>query len=570
MSTSATPEHLSHDDADARLAGALSAAFEADCDDVLLFDGDLTLDGDFLDAVDEFLAGDAVDLIVVTGDLTVSGRIALYEDRPGLYVGGRTRAETLEGGAAEIHLHDGAFTHLVYGEYRDGALRTGTVDTPWVIDFDHEMVVDAPGACWVDAYGDAEHADFDRQGIVDAFVPEVVDPEDGELRLEELLDRLRDGLPVLRPGARTATEAVGEHVSRALADRSEHLDLTGHKLREFPVEVLRMPWLRTLILDGNPIGELPAELGTLARLEYLSVCHCGLTALPESISDLAGLRVLRLAGNKIGDGAVLTLPEAVGRLAELRELDISGMSGGPVRATPWRGVPGVAPLILPDTFGGLVGLRRLTADQTNVVFPESAHGLTGLEEVSMASTMGGYLTVLPEAVTTFPNLRRLDLSGNFFTAVPDSLLRLTRLEELDLSGSLSLVTVPLPDLGRLPALRVLGFSGHTHDRGVPELAYTFLRQLFDMALATLEELRVDRWGTDDRRGQLTPGHLAGIGTFRRLRTVDLSFNRLEDLPAEFDTLPELADVDLRYNRLPPAVRERVAAAHPAARIDVQS
>ncbi|MEV4894759.1 hypothetical protein AB0K48_35775 [Nonomuraea sp. NPDC055795] len=59
-----------------------------------------------------------------------------------------------------------------------------------------------------------------------------------------------------------------------------------------------------------------------------------------------------------------------------------------------------------------------------------------------------------------------------------SLLRLTRLEDLDLGGSLSLVRDPLPDLGRLPALRVLGLSGwRTGHAPVREPAHIFLREL---------------------------------------------------------------------------------------------
>ncbi|WP_412543150.1 hypothetical protein R8Z50_11975 [Longispora sp. K20-0274] len=542
MSTSATPEYVSYATADARLGGALTASLGGGYGLTLLFDGDLTLDGDFLTAVDELRAGqDFLEMIVVTGDLTVHGPVALRESMPGLYVGGRTRAETLEAGDAEVRVHDGTFTYLVHGYHNDGTLRTGTVDTPWVVEHEHLMDVHAPGARWVDTHGDAAHADFAGQGIADAFVPEVVDLEYNELRIPEFLDRLRAGLPVLRPGARTASEAALDHVARARANRSEHLHLSGRKLREFPADVLGMPWLRTLVLDGNPLGELPEGLGTLTRLERLSVRDCGLTALPDSIGDLAALRVLRVAGNE----AAFTLPAAVGRLGALEELDISRLSDQ------------AGPLVLPDTFGGLVGLRRLVADRTDVVFPRAAHGLPGLEEVSMA---GGGSGSFPEAVTTFPNLRRLDLSGNPFETIPDSLLRLTRLEELDLGNSLGLVRDPLPDLGRLPALRVLGLGG----RAVSVPAHTLLRQLFGMALTALEELRIDRWD------ELGPEDLVGIGTFRRLRTVDLSFNGLGDLPAEFDTLPELATVDLTDNRLPRDVRDRIAAAHPTARIDLRS
>ncbi|MFG2000604.1 hypothetical protein ACGFNU_15820 [Spirillospora sp. NPDC048911] len=213
MPKSAVPASLSYADADARLGGALSAVFEGagaspGYDEVLFFDGDLTLDGNFLVAINELRGGDAegdVELIVVTGDLTVNGPIAVYDDRPGLYVGGRTEAETLEGGEAEIYIHDGAFTHLVHGYYNHGSLVTGIVETPWVIDFDHHMEIRAPGARWVDNYGDDDDADFSvGDSIVEAFVPEVVDAEDRCLDVDAFLDRLRAGLPVLRPGSRSA------------------------------------------------------------------------------------------------------------------------------------------------------------------------------------------------------------------------------------------------------------------------------------------------------------------------------------------------------------------------------
>ncbi|MET8540823.1 hypothetical protein ABZW03_09230 [Kitasatospora sp. NPDC004799] len=218
MPTSAIPAALSYADADARLGGALSAVFEGagaspGYGEALFFDGDLTLDGDFLDAINALRGGDEerdLELVVVTGDLTVNGPIALYADRPGLYVGGRTEAETLEGGEAEICIHDGAFTHLVYGWYNHGSLQAGIVDTPWVIDYDHDMELAAPGARWVNNYEEDEDADFAvGEGIIEAFVPEVVDAEDGSLLVDEFLDRLRAGLPVLRPGtgARSETES---------------------------------------------------------------------------------------------------------------------------------------------------------------------------------------------------------------------------------------------------------------------------------------------------------------------------------------------------------------------------
>lgn len=201
MASNSAPERLSFAEADTRLARVLSASFERGYDNVLLFDGDLVLEGGFLDVVAGTGSLDDVDLVVITGDLTVSGPIALYGSLPGLYVGGTTRAETLEGGDCEIYIQDGAFTHLVYGDYNNGILETRTVKTPWVINYDHDLRVSAPGARLVDNYGDDDDADYGIKNIVESFVAEVVDPEDESIDVPEFLERLRVGLPVLRPRA---------------------------------------------------------------------------------------------------------------------------------------------------------------------------------------------------------------------------------------------------------------------------------------------------------------------------------------------------------------------------------
>ncbi|MEV8633731.1 hypothetical protein AB0395_18935 [Streptosporangium sp. NPDC051023] len=192
-------------DADARLGGALSFCFQGSYENVLLFDGDLVLDvldGDFLESV-VAADGQEADIIAVAGDLTVTGQIALYEYTPGLYVGGFTRAETLEGGDCEIYVKDGAFTHLVYGYYNDGTLETGEIETPWVINSDHDLRVNAPGAYRVDNMDYVDDADFSRENIAASFVAEVVDSEYDSIIVHKFLDRLRAGLPVLLPGARS-------------------------------------------------------------------------------------------------------------------------------------------------------------------------------------------------------------------------------------------------------------------------------------------------------------------------------------------------------------------------------
>lgn len=567
------PQRLSFEDADERLNDALSDVFDSDeYRSVLLFEGDVHLDGDILSAVDT--AG--VDLIAVTGDLIVAGSVALYGRTPGLYVAGLTRAQALERGDADIHLTDGAFEYLVHERGVEGTLAVhGAVETPWVIvSGGFAVSFDAPGAYAVDDTGDvAVPVDFDRARVAASFVPEVLDADLGTIVIPAFLDRLRAGLPVLLAGARSTSEAAAaSRIAAARAAREPELDLGYSGLRAFPAEVLGMPWLRRLVLDGNRIGRLPDEIDALADLEHLSVRSCGLAALPASVGKLAGLRVLRVADNWTPpfeadpDRQPVTLPESIGGLANLEELDVSRLSARPRGDT--TEFPEPTPYPLPDTAGGLVRLRRLVADGTNLVLPPSMAGLAGVEEISLAGHGRARLHRVPDIVATFPNLARLTLNGNRLRGLPPALLALPSLVELDLDDALGHLDGPLPDLSGLRSLRMLKLSGGGAGAG-RQPPHSVLRPLVEMDLPALEALEISYWGSssDRSRPRMTAEVLAGIGRFRGLRRLDLSGNGLAELPEEVYALPALEWIDVRHNRLGRAARRRLCTQYPGAHVD---
>jgi Leucine-rich repeat (LRR) protein len=569
-----TPRLLPFAEADAALDGGLSSVFQGRYKSVLLFDGDLTLEGDFLPSI-KAITDACPDVIAISGDLTVNGEIALYESRPGLSVDGFTKAETLKGGYCEIYIDGGAFTYLVHGYYNDGILETGQIEVPWVINDNHDLRVSAPNALRIDNYGlhDGE-ADFDGANIPEAFVAELLSTNyNNSVDVSLFVDRLRAGLPVLRPGARTRTQSALAKVEAAAVAEAPELDLSSWKLKSFPPGVLAMPSLKRLILDGNPIKELPTEIGTLTGLEHLSVVCCDLAALPDSIGALSKLRVLRIGSNgsfSFGETSPeiiyrpVGVPDSIGSLVNIEELDVSELSrkpGGP-------DLPEISVFALPDAACRLRKLKRILANQTNLVIPPSMLGLPSVEEISMKGASWAYLRKFPEAVTTFPNLKKLDLSSNFFDCIPDSLCALTSLEELSLDDALGLVARPLPDLSPLGRLRTLSLSGQTDHMRVPVPSHDLLRPLFAMDLRSLENLSIDRWGAEKKggRGPLTADVIAGVGSFRTLRTLDLSFNDLTSLPDDFYTLPALESINLAYNKLDDATRQRLAAAFPQAKI----
>lgn len=188
-------EVIDFEQADERLDGALSDDFQEEYESVLFITGSLDLDKDFLEAIAE-INDNEIDLIVIDGNLNVKGRIALYDPTPGLFVTGTTRARTLEGGGCEIHIQDGTFEFLVYGQSDEGVLAAGKVGTRWVINAGHDLRIQAKDAVWIDNEGDSGDCDFNSENIEDSFVEEVLDGD--RIDVPSFLERLMDGESVLK------------------------------------------------------------------------------------------------------------------------------------------------------------------------------------------------------------------------------------------------------------------------------------------------------------------------------------------------------------------------------------
>jgi hypothetical protein len=95
-------------------------------------------------------------------------------------------------------------------------------------------------------------------------------------------------------------------------------DLSTNALTALPEQIAGMTGLRSLTLGGNPIADMAATLRLLAKLpelRELDVQMTGLHALPDEISLLRGLEMLMLGSNPLA-----SLGEAICELTELRQL----------------------------------------------------------------------------------------------------------------------------------------------------------------------------------------------------------------------------------------------------------
>jgi len=159
----------------------------------------------------------------------------------------------------------------------------------------------------------------------------------------------------------------------AIANADEVTDLVLQRkgLTVFPAEILEMPNLSYLYLNGNQLSALPDELGRLTKLKHLFAAENKLAYLPPQLGELKALEELDLSFNqlselpdeigelsklkflKVNDNNLTALPQTIMKLQNLVELDVSNNAGL---------------LKLPQAINLLGNLETLIVDETTV-FP---------------------------------------------------------------------------------------------------------------------------------------------------------------------------------------------------------
>ena len=493
----------------------------ADEQEIRLYTGDLVIDGDFTaDPNEDWCPFN----VIVDGDLTVQGNLEWFEHSNGcfLWVTGNLNATAVRlSGCPCIYVGGDLVTESgVLGYYGDdGGVLTveGAVRAPFVISvFYFNLELMGPVEALLLAHPHCSNAPVDfseDEEAASVLIAEAIS-DDGTVAAEDIWDMICEGKSPFLPDARPRHLVAREMIRKRLedADSVEEFDLAGQGLREFPSELLEFPRLKRLNLTDNSIEELPVGIARLSELETLALSGNPITALPRELSAM-----------------------------QLRSLDLS--------KTPLEE--------LPETFGDLHTLEELNLAQCAARLPPGFQALSRLERLDLSSRPHG-VHAIPAPLFSLSGLRYLSLSHSMWSEIPDQLLQLQNLEELDLSSALGGIT-ELPDLSRLPALRVLklpgsGFAGSAPPHRVMGVAFR---------CATLEELSLDRWGSDSDSNRpdvtLAPDLFSGLTKLRRL---DMSWNGLESLPESFFALKSLEQVDLQHNRLDRSTIARIADTFP--------
>jgi internalin A len=257
-------------------------------------------------------------------------------------------------------------------------------------------------------------------------------------------------------------------VEKALRGRATRLDLSGLGLVNFS-------------------HRLSDQFTRLMDLQVLYLNNNHLTAVPQVLGELQGLRILYLSENEIG---------------EAQERD-------------WQ------------ILAGLRSLERLAINHNRLVSVAST--IDGLENLNRLHLDHNFITSLPGQIGRLSCLTTLDLQHNVLTTVPPSLGELRNLEELGLNNN-NVIAIP-ESLGQLTALRRL----YLNDNQLSALP----NQLGN--LTKLQELYLQR-----NRLTSIPDTLSSL---KRLQTLHLHENRLTSVPKAITGMEWLVQLSLHHNNL---------------------
>ena len=364
--------------------------------------------------------------------------------------------------------------------------------------------------------------------------------------------------------------------------------------------------------DKELTGEIPSQLGSLPKLEWLDLARNRLTGvIPAELGGLSNLEGLFLSGNQLmgcisdelrdlpsndfadvslqfcsehpclSEGAVTDannpgLMSDCATLLAARDTLVGTATLNWVAATPitqWDGVTvdgtpqRVTELIfndwglggeIPKELGTLTGLQQLSLwkNQLTGEIPTELGDLSNLRELSLSSNQ---LTgEIPAELGDLSNLRSLSLSSNQLTGdISSELGRLATLTELYLSSNKLTGEIPT-ELGDLSNLRELSLSSNQLEGELP----TELGDLSNLRTLNLSsnQLTGDIPSELGRLATLTGLYLSSnqltgeipteLGDLSDLRVLNLSHNQLTgEIPAELGNLSSLLQLELIANQL---------------------
>ncbi|EDW16908.2 protein artichoke [Drosophila mojavensis] len=346
------------------------------------------------------------------------------------------------------------------------------------------------------------------------------------------------------------------------------LDLSSNSLTELSLNIFEdLENLQSLNLSGNHLMPLmPALFRPLARLQIIDLSRCSIRQFSgDLLGGLQDLKHIHLAGNQLQelqDGSFVNL-------WNISSIDLSENQINSIRA---------------GAFVNVMQLKRLDlhGNQLSAFKGEFFNTGTGIEELDISHNQLSYL--FPSSFRIHPRLREIKAAHNKFSFFPAELIgSLQYLEYIDLSHN-QLKTVEELDFARLPRLRVLLLAHNQLDM-VSEMAFhnSTQLQILDLShnsldrigertfegLVRLEQLNLEQnllAELSDNVFEHTKLHMLENINLARNRfeyaplkalqlrhffvsSVDLSHNRIRELPRDDSIMVNIKRIDLSYNPL---------------------
>ncbi|XP_006886151.1 PREDICTED: leucine-rich repeat-containing G-protein coupled receptor 5-like isoform X2 [Elephantulus edwardii] len=295
---------------------------------------------------------------------------------------------------------------------------------------------------------------------------------------------------------------------------TSYLDLSMNNISQLPLNPLHnLRFLEELRLAGNSLTYIPkGAFAGLYSLKVLMLQNNQLRQVPtEALQNLRSLQSLRLDANHIS----YVPPSCFSGLHSLRHLwlDDNALTEIPVQA-----------------FRSLSALQAMTLALNKIHhIPDYAFGnLSSLVVLHLHNNRIHSLG--KKCFDGLHSLETLDLNYNNLDEFPTAIRTLSNLKELHFYDN------PIQLVGRssfqhLPELRTLTLNGASQMTEFPDLTGT----------ASLESLTLTG-------AQISSLPETVCNQLPNLQVLDLSYNRLEDLPS-FSVCQKLQKIDLRHNEI---------------------
>lgn len=267
------------------------------------------------------------------------------------------------------------------------------------------------------------------------------------------------------------------------------------------------------------------KVDTEGNITCIKLSNCNLNEIPEVIKKLDTIEELYLNKNFIHE-----IPSFILQLENLRELDLSSNRISKI----------------PDFFKDLKALKCINLSSNNISdLSDTFFELINLKHLNISHNP---LKKLPKNLFNLINLRHLNLSYLGLKKIPEDISKLINLNILNLDGNENLEI--LNHLKELKSLKVLklNFCGNRWYRSLAEdntlnEPWSHITEFptFICYLDSLEELSFS-----DTCITTIPRQISNL---KKLKILDLSYNKIEFLPDSICKLESLREVSLKGNML---------------------